>query len=75
MKSYIFLILFCFAFGFAEAASSDAGADLLAIQTGKFKSPLLKRDLLRLSSGRRTAEKQRNSNNCSLKREYSGMCQ
>ena len=30
---------------------------------------------LRLSSGSRTTEKQRNSNNCSLKREYSGMCQ
>ncbi len=30
---------------------------------------------VRLSSGRRTTEKERNSNNCSLKREYSGMCQ
>jgi hypothetical protein len=37
--------LFCFAFGFAEAASDDTGADLSAIQSGKFKSPLLKREL------------------------------
>ena len=37
--------------------------------------PLAERVKVRLSSGRRTTEKQRNSNNCSLKRKYSGMCQ
>ena len=32
-------------------------------------------DIVRLSSRHRTTKKQCNSNNCSLKREYSGMCQ
>ncbi len=45
MKSCIFFILFCFALGCAEVASGEAGAGFLPIRAGRFKSPLLKREL------------------------------
>ena len=45
MKSCMFFILFCFALGCAEVASGEPSTGFLPIQAGKFRSPLLKREL------------------------------